>query len=131
MSVTNLGDQLVYFRYSQPLISSDLGKLLHNLIKPGIYSGGNLTIDSGNIVNISPIDVLCETSTYQAVHVKTQDTVQLTIAEATPYLTCSFTWVDSITNYMDFTAKAVGDLLMTDIKAQIAVLREEYNRLVK
>jgi hypothetical protein len=115
MGVVNTGNQQIYFRYNMPLISSDLGKLLHNLIKPGIYDGGLLTIDSGDIVNIAVMDVLCNTSANQAVHVKTQDTVQLTIAEATPYITCQFTWVDQATNYMDFTAKAVGDLLSTDI----------------
>jgi hypothetical protein len=115
MSSTDNGTQSIYFRYTQPLVSSDLSKLLHNIIKPGIYDGGTCTIDSGNNVLIAPMDVICNTSANQAVHVKTTVNATLTIAEATPYITCQFTWVDSTTNYMDFTAKALGSILTNDI----------------
>ena len=115
MGATNLGDQLIYFRYNQPLISSDLGKLLHNIIKPGVYYGGLMSITSGNVISIGVLDVMCETSSNQVVHIKTQSVVPLTIAEATPYVVCNFTWVDSTSNYLDFTAKAYGDILANDV----------------
>ena len=115
MGTTNYGTQTITFRYNQPLIASDIGKLLYNITKPGIYDGGNLTINSGNNVNIAPLDVLVETSALQMMHIKTADTIVFPITESTPYITCQFTWIDSTTNYMDFTAKAVGDLLTSDV----------------
>jgi hypothetical protein len=115
MSSVNTGNQLIYWRYKQELISSDLGKMLHNIIQPGVYSGGNITLDSGDTVNIAPLDVVCYTSANQWVHVKTQDTVSLELSETDCYVTCQFTWVDSSSNYMDFTAKASGDILTTDV----------------
>jgi hypothetical protein len=44
MGSTDYGTQTITFRYNQALISSDIGKLLYNITKPGIYDGGNLTI---------------------------------------------------------------------------------------
>ena len=115
MSSVNTGNQLIYWRYKQELISSDLGKMLHNIIQPGVYSGGNITLDSGDTVNIAPLDVVCYTSLNQWVHIRTQDTVSLELSETDCYVTCQFVWVDSTTNYMDFTAKASGDILTTDV----------------
>ena len=115
MGSTNYGTQTINFSYGQELLSSSLGGLLHNLIKPGVYDGGNLTINAGNNVNIAPLDVAVETSLNQLVHVKTSATIVFPITEAKPYITCQFTWINSATNYMDFTAKAVGELLSTDV----------------
>lgn len=115
MGSVNIGNQSVYFRYKQELISSDLGKLLHNLIQPGVYSGGNLLHISGDDITIAPLDVVCYTSANQFVHIKTQDTVPLEVDETTPYITCQFTWVDSTSNYMDFTAKAFGSIGVHDV----------------
>jgi len=115
MGSTNYGTQSINFSYGQELLSSSLGGLLHNLIKPGVYDGGNLTINAGNNVNIAPLDVAVETSLNQLVHVKTSATIVFPITEAKPYITCQFTWINSATNYMDFTAKAVGELLSTDV----------------
>lgn len=121
MGTTDYGTQTITFRYNQALISSDLGKLLYNITKPGIYDGGNLTINSGNNVNIAPLDLLVETSALQMMHVKTTTNIVFPITESTPYITCQFTWVDSTTNYMDFTAKAVGDLLTSDVVVGMGV----------
>jgi hypothetical protein len=115
MGSTNYGTQSIIFEYKQPLTSSELNKWFYNILNAGVYSGGTLLIDSGNNIIISPIHVIVNTSSQQAVHISTSNNVALTISEATPYVTCQFTWEDSVTNYMDFTAKALGSITTNDI----------------
>ena len=109
------GTQQIYFKYGQGLVSSDLNKWFYSILKAGVYDGGALTISSGEIVQIAPLNVVVETSLNQSIHVKTTTNVLFPIDELTPYITCQMTWADSAINYMDFTAKAVGDLLSTDV----------------
>ena len=115
MGSTNYGTQTIHWRYSQPLIASDINEWLYDILTPGVYDGGTLSIDSGNDILVAPLSVLVETSTNQLVKVKTSTSVELTLAVATPYVTCQLVWVDSTTNYMDFTVKAVGDIASNDI----------------
>lgn len=109
------GTQTIIWDYKQPIIASEINKWFYTILKAGIYDGGALTIDSGNDILIAPLHVIVETSTNLAVHVSTSTNATLTLTESTPYVTCQLTWADSETNYMDFTAKAVGDILTTDV----------------
>jgi hypothetical protein len=115
MGSIDYGTQQIYFKYGQALVSEELNKWFYSIIAPGIYSGGLLSIVSGDTVAITPMSVIVETSLNQSVHITTTDNVELDIAEATPYITCQMTWANSASNYMDFTAKAEVDLLSTDI----------------
>lgn len=115
MGTINNGTQTVIWDYKQPIIASEINKWFYTILKAGVYDGGALTIDSGNNILIAPLHVIAETSTNQAVHINTSTNATLTISETTPYVTCQFSWADSETNYMDFTAKAVGDILTTDV----------------
>jgi hypothetical protein len=115
MGSTDYGTQTILFKYKQPLVASELNKWFYNILNAGVYDGGALTISSGNIVSIAPIHVIVTTSTNESVHISTADSVLLTISESTPYITCQFSWADSTTNYMDFTAKALGSITTNDI----------------
>lgn len=115
MGTINNGTQTIIWDYKQELVASQINKWFYTILKAGVYDGGALSIDSGNNILISPLHVIVETSTNLAIHINTADNATLTISELTPYVTCQFTWADSETNYMDFTAKAVGDILTTDV----------------
>jgi hypothetical protein len=115
MGTINNGTQTIIWDYKQELVASQINKWFYTILKAGVYDGGTLSIDSGNNILIAPLHVIVETSTNLAIHINTADNATLTISELTPYVTCQFTWADSETNYMDFTAKAVGDILTTDI----------------
>lgn len=113
MSSTNLGNQTVLYGYKQTDSTSDLNKRF--IFPHGIYQGGTLSIDTGNTVNIATFKIHLSLATGENVYVETGSIVQLIIDETTPYITASFTWASSSTNYLDFTAKALGSITSTDI----------------
>lgn len=115
MGSTNYGTQTIYYAYGQALEASEFNKTMHNIITPGVYDGGTLSITPSGTINIAPVDIVCRTSSNQTIHVKTSDNTDLTISEAAPVVTAQFTWLDSVTNYMDFTAKPYSGVLVNDI----------------
>ena len=104
MSTINLGNQEIWTKYGQNRTTEEFNKLLHNIIKPGIYKGGELSIYSSEVANIAPFDCLINTPNKQAVHIKTNTSVQLSFSESTPYLGASFEWLNQSNNYLDFEA---------------------------
>ena len=115
MSITDNGDQSIFANYRYSSSSRYLNKLNYQVLKPGIYDGGTLTIDTGDDIFIGVFNALFQSSTGEATRITTSTPATLTIAELTPYVTASFAWADSLTNYLDFTAKALGDITSTDI----------------
>jgi len=115
MSTITSGTQQVYFQYNNDLTAEYLNKWIDPISKAGIYLGGEASISSGNIVTIAAMTVVCKTATQESVHIKTLVDHTLTIAEVTPYITCQFSWIDSATNGMDFTAKTYASLNSSDI----------------
>lgn len=115
MGATDNGTQTIIWDYKQELVASQINKWFYTILKAGVYDGGTLSISSGNNILISPLHVIVETSTNLAVHVSTSTNATLTLTELTPYVTCQFTWADSETNYMDFTAKALGSITTNDV----------------
>lgn len=115
MGSTNYGTQEIYFKYTSDITASYLNKWIDPLSRKGIVSGGGLTIVSGNNITIAPFRVILKTSTNETVHVNTTTDISFTLAEATPYVTCQFSWLNSKTNYMDITAKAIGDITDNDV----------------
>ena len=115
MGAVDNGTQTILWDYKQAIDSSEINKTFYKILSPGVYDGGTLTISSGNDILIAPLQVMVETSTNQLVKISTTSNATLTLAEITPYVTCQFSWADSETNYMDFTAKAFGDITTNDI----------------
>ena len=124
MSTQNVGNQVVTFRYRNPANASDFGKIFNKIIKAGIYDGGVLSMAAPNIMRIAAFVALFRTSAGQAVRIITTQNVEsdlnsgsplIPITEINPYIIGNYTWVDSETNYLDFYAKAIGDIYDDDI----------------
>jgi hypothetical protein len=115
MGAIDNGTQIILWDYKQAIDSSEINKTFYKILSPGVYDGGTLTISSGDDILIAPLQVMVETSTNQLIKISTTSNATLTLAEITPYVTCQFSWADSETNYMDFTAKAFGDITTNDI----------------
>ena len=62
MASTNVGDQVITFKYQQEGTAEGFNKLLNNVIPTGIISGGNvIKQDSGSTVIISPMEMIKQT----------------------------------------------------------------------
>lgn len=115
MSDVNNGTQTNFLDYQFEASTEEVAKINTKLLKPGIYNGGTLTIDSGDDILISPLIALCETSTGQVIRITTAQNATLTLDSTTPYAILSYTWDNSLNWYADFTAKAVGDITTIDV----------------
>ena len=56
MSITNLGNQVVSLKFHAPATGAEVNKMLRGIIKPGVYSGGVVSIvgGSGTTARIAP-----------------------------------------------------------------------------
>lgn len=114
MSITNLGNQYITFDYRHPATGKDFNTLLRAGIKPGIYSGGAITITGANTITIDPFVAYLKVSTDKLVRVETKTVVSLTITESTPILSLTYTWSDTIENWLDWNQRAVGSAVITN-----------------
>lgn len=115
MATTDNGNQNIHPSYQFNATAQNFGKFYYQVLKDGIYNGGTLYIDSGDDVLIGAFNALFRTSTGEMIRVNTDSQASLTITEATPYITAQFVWIDSTSNYLDFTAKASGSIVSNDI----------------
>jgi hypothetical protein len=122
MSVTNFGNQIVNWKYKTPLKGSVLSKMFNGCMNPGIYlrNGEPITSNvgivfsySGNQIIIYPFEAVFKASATQTVHIGTENSINLYsdvglgyVTEASPYITMSYTWLDQILTYIDFSFKS-------------------------
>jgi hypothetical protein len=102
----NVGSQIVTIIYNAQALSRTVNTRHQSIRERGIYSGGYLGIVDSSNCSISSL--ICEISdgTYQ-VKVQTQATVNLAVAEATPYVVLRWVYTGSAANdYMAFLAVA-------------------------
>jgi len=110
----NIGSQVVTILYYRAANSSIVNKRFQGIRQTGIYSGGYLSYVDDDTAKISTL--VCEISdgTYQ-VRIETEDTVNLAVASATPYIVLRWAYTGAITDYMELLAVAVGDIAANDI----------------
>jgi hypothetical protein len=114
MSITNLGNQYITFDYRHPAKGSDFNTLLREGIKPGVYSGGDITITGGNTISIAPFVAYLNTGTDKMIRVETRSAVALTITESTPVLSITYTWQDVSEDWLDWNQRASGSAKITN-----------------
>lgn len=114
MSITNLGNQYITFDYRHPATGRDFNTLLRGGIKPGIYSGGTITITGANTISIAPFIAYLYSSTDKLVRVETRTAVALTITESTPVLSITYPWADVAENWLDWNQRAHGSAPITN-----------------
>lgn len=103
MANTNIGDQIITFRYQQEGTAQGFNKLLQDVIPTGIISGGELskTVGENNQVTISPMQMMISDGNV-IVHVQTQIPITLTVQSQTPYIVAKFDWAQMVDNYVTF-----------------------------
>lgn len=110
MASTNLGDQLITFRYQQEGTAEGFNKLLCGVLAEGIISGGELMKKTDSEVQISPMQLLIGDGNV-TVHVQTRETISsVAINKDNPYIVASFNWSPSVNNFVSFEAKTFAQL---------------------
>ncbi len=115
--------QKVYIQFNSDLTTSEFNKLHRNIIKHGIYYGGDLTIgnDANDIptgqVAIEPfiIYVYAPTSTGQAVKIESDTRIIFTPDEYQRCITGSFTWNNNESDELIIQSKYQYELSDIDI----------------
>jgi microcystin-dependent protein len=108
MSYVNLGNQIINFDYKEPLEAKEFNKLLRDILNPGIYAGGLVTVGGINSISIAPFTALLYVSTDKAVTAKTTTAVSMTVSSLTPIVYIQYVWEDVIENWLDFSTRAEG-----------------------
>ncbi len=125
MGTTNMGNQLLSFDYLNPGSSISFNKLLLDLIPPGFYAGGEISIVTGKPV-VAPFTAFIVTNNSAdhtdpnviGVRVQTMDPAGYTVASwsaALPYLVLRLNWASMTNNYADILAVNSAGVLDGDL----------------
>jgi hypothetical protein len=121
MSVQNLGSQQIQIQYNSPWKAEEFNKRQNYINKEGIYNGGLLTFSSPNLT-LLPFVAEFRTSGGQNIRVETTENIvfnqsnpvtptnPLVLTPSKPYVTATYSWINSAGNYIDFVAKSEGEL---------------------
>lgn len=103
MGNTNIGDQIITFRYQQEGTAQGFNKLLQGVVPTGIISGGELSkvVNENNQVLISPMQMMISDGNV-IVHVQTREPITLPVQSANPYIVAKFDWAQLVDNYVTF-----------------------------
>lgn len=125
MSTTNLGGQIVTFKFGQEATSETFNRLLYQMVEQGIYEGATLsnadpltnrvTVDPGTYVFNDPdYDKIVDLEPYiDGVSVKIQQTLAISdfqISTTEPYVIARFTWENISENYITFESASLADI---------------------
>jgi len=117
MSTVNNGTQTITFDYENLCTGDDFNKLLTGAIKPGLYGTyAGITISSGNIISIPTFNMFIQSGTGHLLHITTAVAFTKTIVtvSASDYLYATFTYSETVENYLDFNVRAVGSTAVTN-----------------
>jgi hypothetical protein len=114
MSAVNLGTQEISFQYKEEAKALSFNKLLRKICRPGFYDGFLFAKVDNSTVSISTGTAWFNCDSDKSVSISTTTSVNQTVLAATPVLCLSFTWVDSVSNFIDWTWRAVGAALGTN-----------------
>lgn len=110
MASTNMGDQLITFRYQQEGTAEGFNKLLCGVLPEGVISGGELTKVSDSTVQIDRMQLLIGDGNV-TIHVQTRELIpSVAINNNKPYIVASFNWAQSVNNFVSFEAKSLNDI---------------------
>ena len=108
MSYINLGNQIINFDYKEPLEAGEFNKLLRDILNPGIYAGGLVTVGGTSTISIAPFTALLHVGTDKAITAKTTTVVSQTVSEIAPIVYIQYVWENVIENWLDFKTRAEG-----------------------
>jgi hypothetical protein len=120
MSTVDWGIQTIIFDFKIPAKGKYTSRYGYNIFKPGIYKGGDLYVDTGEVY-IAPFSAVFYTGTgteyRQAVVIHTENPIKLTgtsgvwpggLPESLPVVYGTYTWVEDANNFIDFGYRIDG-----------------------
>jgi trimeric autotransporter adhesin len=124
-TTTNIGDQVLFFDYKNPLTSKSFNNLTHGIIPFGIYNGLEISINSDTEIGISAGQVYIQSegatggdpAIYDdvGVNIFVKSAFTLACDNTATYVCGTFNWANLESWYMAFELKTEGLLLDTDI----------------
>lgn len=115
MGSTNYGTQTKSVGFYDPADSGVVNKRNVSVQERGIYSGGLLTMTSGNNVSLSPLVCVIGDANYQ-LRVETTVAVALTLDSTNKVVILRWSYTGSAsTDYMDVLAVGTGSILPNDL----------------
>jgi hypothetical protein len=104
----NYGNQVQVFSFHQEARAKGFNQGFCDILPYGVYTGGNLTRLSENLVQISELTTIIRSNEDDkvALRVETTEVQNITIESNKPYIVLRFGWSNSDDNFMDM--RAVG-----------------------
>lgn len=121
MSLVNLGNQVIQFRYKHPLRGIEVSQLLHSVLDKGIYSGGNLAVVLGNNISLSTFVAMVPSAyvelsetrlaliRFETKTVINFDTTGWAVSSSIA-LYATYTWQEDEGNFLDFAYGYIGSV---------------------
>lgn len=113
MGSVNTGNQTIAFDYKHELQGKKFNILFREVLPPGVYTGGDLSIVNASTARISPFTAVLYSSGVdgdtKAVRIKTISSIDITVSPSNPIIYMNYIWDDVIENWADFDIRAEGD----------------------
>lgn len=124
-TTTNLGGQILTFRYAQDATSETFNRVLHGVAPQGIYEGATLTVSNApaGLITIDPGKYIVSDPSYskivdlepyvEGVSITVHQTLaisDLQIDTTNPYVIASFSWENISENYVEFRSASISDI---------------------
>ncbi len=116
MSILNNGSQIITFDYEHPAKGDNFNTLLRGVVKPGFYSGSGIIDAGSNDITIPTFNAYLNVGTDKVIHVSTSENFDYSATPASDldYLYMTYTWSDTIENWLDFAVRDVTSDVVTN-----------------
>lgn len=120
----NDGNQTITFRYLQDATSFSFNNLLREIMKPGIYEGGLLSIVDDTTVEVAPYTAIVYASNDDtvAIRVRTSTEYNVAVSSTEPVLVLTYEWHSQETNYVQAQAMSWSQVNSEDPTGELYVV---------
>lgn len=116
MGAINIGNQILTFQYRSEATSERFNRLTHEVLDPGIYSGGAITKVSDIQIEVAPFVCLINDDTNNTqIRGETQDIATISVDNTATFIIARFAWDNTINNYMDILAVTKANIQAGDL----------------
>jgi microcystin-dependent protein len=120
MSLSNNGTQHISYKYRFPAKGEDFSQTLRGILKPGVYSGGELT-NVGNEITIAPFKAVINSQNYdesennKVVILETEANATITASDSSKtYLYVKYNWQNATNWFADFDFRSSSGIAVTN-----------------
>jgi hypothetical protein len=118
-NATDIGGQIITYDYAQSATTEDINKQIHKLVRPGVYDGFNLSIETGDPAQVrvsSGVAYVEAANASLGVRVETtEDVIRSDIAPSTSYVIIHFEWYNDPESYAEIKCVESAEIVEEDI----------------